>query len=205
MSIRPAVFFDRDGILNELVPDPVSGHAESPLSPDDVRLLPEVGTLVRHLQEAGFAVVCVTNQPAAAKGLVDLARLKAVNRRVVEDLAAVGGELDGWAVCYHHPDGVVEDLAVTCTCRKPADGMLRQSAIDLGLDLARSWMIGDTDADVLAGRAAGCRTVLVANPDSAHKRSGSVAADVEVATTVEAVKAVSEATNGEPEEASSVA
>jgi histidinol-phosphate phosphatase family protein len=205
VSVRPAVFLDRDGILNELVPDVVTGHPESPVREGDVRLMPGVAAMVHELQAAGFAVVCVTNQPAAAKGLVELSRLKAVHRHVVDLLAAAGGELDGWGICYHHPDAVVEELRGPCGCRKPADGMLRDAAADLTLDLERSWMIGDTDADVLAGRAAGCRTVLVANPASAHKRTGSVMADVLVETMSKAVRAVLDTARGDHKEASGVA
>lgn len=169
---RPAAFLDRDGILNALVPDPVSGHPESPLRPADVRLMPGAAAAARHLRESGFALVGVSNQPAAAKGTLSVEELLAVQERVLELLAAEGVDFDGFRLCLHHPDGAVPELSGDCACRKPAPGMLLDAAAALDLDLAASWMVGDTDADVAAGVAAGCRTALVENPDSAHKRLG---------------------------------
>ena len=180
MSARPAVFLDRDGVLTELMADPGSGLPESPLSPDDVRLAPGAAAGARRLRDdGGYALVGVTNQPAAAKGRLTVARLEEVQARVVDLLAAAGVELDGWRMCLHHPDGVVPELSGPCECRKPAPGMLLDAARELELDPGRSWMAGDTDADMQAGRAAGCRTALIVHPGSAHKRSEAVTADVE--------------------------
>jgi histidinol-phosphate phosphatase family protein len=100
-----------------------------------------------------------------------------VHERVIELLAAEGARLDDFRLCLHHPDGVVAELSGPCDCRKPAPGMLRDSAAELGIDLGRSWMVGDTDADVQAGRTAGCATILVQQPESAHKRTGQSAPD----------------------------
>jgi D-glycero-D-manno-heptose 1,7-bisphosphate phosphatase len=180
VSARPAVFLDRDGVLTELVPDPGSGLPESPLSPGDVRLVPGAAAAARRLRDdGGYALVGVTNQPAAAKGRLTVSRLEEVQARVVDLLAAAGVELDGWRMCLHHPDGVVAELSGPCECRKPAPGMLLDAARELGLDLDRSWMVGDTDADIEAGRAAGCRTALIVHPGSAHKRSEAAPADLE--------------------------
>jgi D-glycero-D-manno-heptose 1,7-bisphosphate phosphatase len=184
---RRAAFLDRDGVLDALVPDPISGRSESPLRPEDVRLLPGAAPAARELADAGFALVGVSNQPAAAKGTIPLEQLLAVQQRVVELLRAESVSFDGFYLCTHHPDAVVEGLRGPCDCRKPAPGMLLRAAAELGLDLAASWMIGDTDADVGAGRAAGCRTALVENPSSAHKRGGDAPADVTTADLAEAV------------------
>jgi D-glycero-D-manno-heptose 1,7-bisphosphate phosphatase len=178
VSARAAVFLDRDGVLDELVPHPQAGRLESPLSPRKVSLVSGAAAAAKGLRQGGYALVGVTNQPAAAKGLVSVSRLEEVQARVVELLAADGVELDAWRICLHHPDGVVPDLSGRCDCRKPAPGMLLDAARELDLDLGRSWMIGDTDADLQAGRAAGCRTALVAHPGSAHKRSEAATADV---------------------------
>ena len=158
MSGRPAAFLDRDGTLNEFVPDPVSGLPESPLTVADVRL--------------------IEGAAAAAKGKVSLERLLAVHERVLELLREQGVQLDGFRLCLHHPQGVVPELSGPCDCRKPAPGMLLDAAEALGLDLASSWMLGDTDSDVAAGRAAGCRTVLIEHPGSAHKRVAEESPDV---------------------------
>jgi D-glycero-D-manno-heptose 1,7-bisphosphate phosphatase len=169
---RPAVFVDRDGVLNELVPDPESGLPESPLSPDDVRLRPGVAAPLQELAAAGYLLVGASNQPAAAKGKVTLDQLEAVQARVLELLAAEGAHFDDFKLCLHHPEGTVEGLGGPCDCRKPAPGMLLEAAAEHSIDLAGSWMIGDTDTDVEAGRNAGVRTVLLEYPGSSHKRSG---------------------------------
>jgi D-glycero-D-manno-heptose 1,7-bisphosphate phosphatase len=176
--LRPAVFLDRDGVLNEGVADPDSGMPESPLRVEDVRLLPGVAPAARALAQAGFALVCVSNQPAAAKGKVTVEQLLAIHDRVVGELAEQGGHLDASCLCMHHPRGVVAELSGPCDCRKPSPCMLLHATAALGLDLASSWMVGDTDTDVEAGRAAGCRTVLIRYPKSAHKRSGRSAPDL---------------------------
>jgi D-glycero-D-manno-heptose 1,7-bisphosphate phosphatase len=177
-SARPAAFLDRDGVLNEGVPDPVSGAPESPLEPEDVRLLPGAAIAADRLLVAGYALVCVSNQPAAAKGKVTLQRLQAVHERVIELLSAEGVQLEASLLCPHHPEGVVPELSGPCPCRKPAPGMLLDAETALAIDLDASWMLGDTDADVGAGRAAGCRTVLVGYPGSAHKRMRDASPDL---------------------------
>lgn len=190
MSPRAGVFVDRDGVICELVPDPRSGLPESPLDPTLVRLTPGAPAALARLRAAGFAMVCVTNQPGAAKGSVTQQLLLDINERVLELLAGEGVQLDLWRMCLHHPDGIVESLSGECDCRKPAPGLLLESSRELGLDIGRSWMVGDTDADVLAGRAAGCRTILIANPCSAHKRSGATVPDLVAADLGEAADAV---------------
>jgi D-glycero-D-manno-heptose 1,7-bisphosphate phosphatase len=181
VSRAPAVFLDRDGVLNELIPDPNSGRPESPLRVEDVRLLSGVPASVRRLARAGFVLACVSNQPAAAKGLVSVRELLAVHQRVLDLLAASGVALETSRLCLHHPRGVVPGLAGRCTCRKPAPGMLLDAAGALGVELGSSWMVGDTDADVAAGRAAGCRTVLIECMGSKHKRLSGIAPDLQAA------------------------
>jgi D-glycero-D-manno-heptose 1,7-bisphosphate phosphatase len=172
VSDAAAAFIDRDGVLNELVPDPESGLPESPLHPDQVRLLPGVGEALLGLRADGYLLVGVSNQPAAAKAKISLEQLLATQARVVELLAAEGVSLDEFKLCLHHPEGTVEGLRGPCDCRKPAPGMLLEAAAEHGIDLADSWMVGDTDSDVEAGRNAGCLTVLVEYPGSGHKRGG---------------------------------
>jgi D-glycero-D-manno-heptose 1,7-bisphosphate phosphatase len=184
---RRAVFVDRDGVLNEGTPDPDSGLLESPLRVADVRLLPGVAAALHDLAQAGYALVCVSNQPAAAKSKATVGQLRTVHERVIELLALEGVCLDVSLLCPHHPEGVVDELSGPCACRKPAPGMLLDAAGVLSLDLCASWMLGDTDADIRAGDAAGCRTVLIEYPGSAHKRSDLTSPDLRAANLVEGV------------------
>ena len=175
---RAAAFLDRDGVLNELVPDPVSGAQESPLSVAAVRLVPGAAEAAAQFARLGFALVCVSNQPAAAKGEVSVAQLLDVHSRVVELLGEQGVTLAASRLCLHHEHGVVPGLSGPCECRKPAPGMLLDAARTLAIDLRISWMVGDTDADILAGKAAGCMTLLVRHPGSFHKRLQGISADL---------------------------
>jgi len=176
--VRAAAFLDRDGVLNDLVLDPASGVSESPLKVEDVRLMPGAAAAAGSLAQAGYVLVCVSNQPAAAKGKVSVAQLLAVHERVTELLANEGVTLEASRLCLHHADGVVPALSMPCAWRKPAPGMLLDAAAALGVDLRSSWMVGDTDADITAGRAAGCRTLLIRHPGSVHKRLHAVGPDV---------------------------
>jgi D-glycero-D-manno-heptose 1,7-bisphosphate phosphatase len=171
--VTRAVFIDRDGVLNELVADASTGNPESPLDPQQVELVPGAGDALRRLHDAGYLIIGVSNQPAAAKGIADIEQLESVQARVLDLLERAGGSPDAFYVCLHHPEGVVPGLGRRCDCRKPAPGMLLDAAAELDIDLSSSWMVGDTDTDIAAGRAAGSRTILIENPASAHKRSGS--------------------------------
>jgi D-glycero-D-manno-heptose 1,7-bisphosphate phosphatase len=188
---RAAVFLDRDGVLNDPVPDPAGGgRPESPYRVEDVHLSAGAVAGARRLQEAGFALVVVTNQPAAAKGTTTVEALEAVNARVRGLLAAEGIEFAGWYVCLHHPAGRVAALSGACDCRKPAPGLLLQAADELDLDLEASWIVGDSDSDIEAGRRAGTRTALVEHPGSAHRRTGEAVADLQTRDLEEAAAGI---------------
>lgn len=153
MNPRPAVFLDRDGVL--IADDHYVG------SPDRVRMLPGAAEAVAALNRAGWAVVVVTNQAGVAKGYFSAADVEAVHAFIAGQLAGAGARVDAFYYCPHHPEGTADAYRVRCGCRKPEPGMLRAAAADLGLDPARSWMVGDRESDLAAGAAAGCRTVLV--------------------------------------------
>jgi histidinol-phosphate phosphatase family protein len=160
--------------LNEAVPDPASGKPESPLRVEDIQLIATAADGARRLAQAGYVLVCVSNQPAAAKGKVSMEELLAVHARVLALLAEEGVQIEASRLCFHHPDGVVEGLTGECDCRKPAPGMLVEAARCMSLDVGASWMVGDTDTDIEAGQAAGAHTALIEYPGSAHKREGKV-------------------------------
>ena len=167
---RPAVFLDRDGLVNELVFYPDTQEWESPRVPEDLRLVPGAARAIALLREAGWPVFLVSNQPSFAKGKTTLAALQAVHAALVAGLGEAGAALDGACYCFHHPHGVVPGYSGPCACRKPGPFLLQLAARGHGLDLAASWMVGDQDMDVLCGRNAGSRTILIPCEASRAKR-----------------------------------
>jgi len=113
------------------------------------------------LKAAGFVLVVVTNQSGIARGLFTVDELDRMHAHLRRDLAAGGVDLDAIYACPHHPEGSQAEYAFDCDCRKPRPGMMQQAGRDLGIDLNRSWLVGDILDDVEAGNRAGCRTVLV--------------------------------------------
>ncbi len=150
---RSAVFLDRDGTVN------VEVHYLS--QPEQLELLPTVAETIAMLNSRGIAVVVVTNQAGIARGYFPEHRLLAVHQQLHRLLAEQNAILDGVYYCPHHPTAGLGAYRVTCECRKPMPGMLTRAASELGLDLARSLMIGDRDSDLQAGANAGCLTALV--------------------------------------------
>lgn len=150
----PAVFLDRDGVLNEMVYDSSHGLLDSPRRAEQVVPMRHASEVVQGLRELGYKIIVVTNQPGIAKGTLTLDELNAVHDRLGQALAPAFW--DALEFCPHHPD-----YGVACACRKPGPGMLFKAAAMEGIDLAKSWMVGDGLVDVQAGRAAGCRTILV--------------------------------------------
>ena len=155
------MFFDRDGVLTELVPDPATGELESPHSVADLRLRRGTTAALRALRRAGFELFVVSNQPSFAKGKIDLETLRRIAGAFERRLAASGVTLRAAYYCFHHPDGVVPGYGRACRCRKPSPHFVKTAARGYGIDLSRSWFVGDRETDVECGRRAGCRTVLV--------------------------------------------
>lgn len=154
MTGRAAVFLDRDGVLNER-----PAEHEYVVSPDGLHWLPGARNAVGRLNRAGYPLIVVSNQRGIARGLLSWHTLKRIENSMRADLERAGALVDAFYYCPH-------DLGERCGCRKPAPGLLLQAAAELGLDLRASVMIGDTEDDVQAGRAAGCVTIRLAEPGS---------------------------------------
>jgi len=152
-SGRPAVFVDRDGTL--------SREVEYLSSVEQLRLLPGAAAGVRRLRACGFKVVLVTNQSAVARGLVDLAGVDAIHLELARRLAVRGAHLDGMYVCPHHPEAGAPPLRRRCRCRKPGAGLVRRAVRELGIDLGRSYCVGDSEVDIGLAAAIGAPAVLV--------------------------------------------
>ncbi len=151
--MKPAVFLDRDGTVIEEV-----GYLNRL---DRVAFFPWSVDAVRVLNDAGFLVVVVTNQAGVARGYFDEALVNEAHALIDRRLRAGRARIDAYYYCPHHPDAAVESYRVACDCRKPQAGMLFRAARELGIDLARSFVVGDRWLDVRMGQAAGARTVLV--------------------------------------------
>jgi len=147
-TLRPAVFLDRDGTLIH--------EKEYLADPDRVVLIPGALEALRILRKAGFALGVVTNQSGIARGLYRLDQYQAVAARMEELLREAGLAVDATEFCPHHPD-----FGPRCECRKPGTGMYRAAAQALGLDLSRSYFVGDRTKDVLPARALRGTGILV--------------------------------------------
>lgn len=147
LSLRPAIFLDRDGVINENRADHVKTWSE-------FRFLPGALDALRDLAALGLPVIVVSNQGAIGRGLVRQQVVDEIHARMIAAVQHAGGRIDDVVYCPHHPDA-------GCACRKPKPGLLTASAARHGLDLPSSFLVGDAENDILAAQAAGCRPVLV--------------------------------------------
>ncbi len=128
-------------------------------------LLPHSARAIRLFKEEGFKVIIATNQSGVARGYFTEDRLKEIHQRLLEMLFQEGASIDAIYYCPHLLEGTAPEYSIECQCRKPKTGMLLRAAREHGIALRESFMIGDTPADVLAGKSAGCKTVFVKNFD----------------------------------------
>lgn len=158
---QKAIFLDRDGTINKYV-----GYLRTP---EQFELLEGAGEAIRKINLSGYLAIVVTNQPVIARGEVTVDGLQEIHNKMETMLGKEGAYLDGVYYCPHHPDkgfaGEVEELKIVCECRKPKAGLLLEAAKDFNIDLSQSWMIGDSENDVLAGKNAGCKTALIGETD----------------------------------------
>lgn len=158
---QKAVFLDRDGVINKYV-----GFLRNI---DDFELLDGVSKAIRKINESGYLAIVVTNQPVIARGEVSFAELTEIHNKMETLLGEDGAYLDAIYFCPHHPDkgfdGEIPELKFDCDCRKPKPGMLIKAAKKFNIDLTKSWMVGDSDSDIMAGKNAGCSTVLIGESD----------------------------------------
>ncbi len=142
------MFLDRDGVLTK-----EKGYV---VSPEDMEIFPYARECVRRIREKGFIAIVVTNQGGIAKGLFTEETLGEMNDRLIRQTG-----VDAVYYCPHHPEGCMEGYAGICTCRKPSMGMLEAARKDFTVDMDKSWMVGDRASDILTGKNAGIRTILL--------------------------------------------
>ncbi len=167
---RPAIFLDRDGTINGQVYNKEERLLDSPMKPEQLELLPGAAVGLAQLRSLGYLLIVVTNQPAAAKGKTGLLDLYAINRRLRELLEAEGAGVDDILMCPHHPEGMPgrgeRGLVGPCDCRKPGTGLIERAALKHNIDLADSYMLGDSIVDVEAGRDMGLTTVFMGEKEN---------------------------------------
>lgn len=159
--LRPAVFLDRDGTINQDV-----GYLNHP---DQLELIAGAAAAVRLLNRAGLAVVVISNQAGIAKGLIREEMMPVIHAAFVNMLAREGAAIDGFYYCPHHPEGTIAPYARTCDCRKPAPGLARRAASELGLDLGSSYVVGDKVSDVRLAHNVGASAVMVKTGHGSHE------------------------------------
>ncbi len=154
---QKAIFLDRDGTINKY-----KGYVTSPKQLELIRGSAEA---IKKINRSGYLAIIVTNQPQIAMGKVTYSVLDEIHAKLDTLLGEEGAYIDALYFCPHHPDsgfaGEIKELKIKCNCRKPSGGMIRQAAEDFNIDLSRSYMVGDTERDVLAAIDAGCTPVLV--------------------------------------------
>ena len=157
LNKQKAIFLDRDGTINKYV-----GFLTNI---DDLELLDGAAEAIRKINQSPYLAVVVTNQPVIARGEVTFEQLDEIHNKLETLLGEKGAYLDAIYFCPHHPhkgyEGEIPELKINCDCRKPKPGMLIKASKELNIDLSESWMIGDGEIDVEAGKNAGCKTIML--------------------------------------------
>lgn len=154
---QKAIFLDRDGTINKYI-----GFLREI---EQFELMPGVPNTIKKINDSGYLAIVVTNQPVIARGEVSYDELNEIHNKMETLLGMHGAYLDAIYFCPHHPDkgykGEIPELKIECSCRKPKPGMILKASEDFNIDLEQSWIIGDSENDIKAGRAAGCKTALI--------------------------------------------
>lgn len=168
LNKQKAIFLDRDGTINKYV-----GFLRNI---EEFELLEGVSKAIKEINDSGYLAIVITNQPVIARGEVTSDELKEIHNKMETLLGREGAYLDGIYFCPHHPhkgyEGEIPGLKIKCYCRKPNPGMLIQAAKDYNIDLSQSWFIGDSESDVKAGQAAGCKTCLIGTENFGQNKTG---------------------------------
>jgi D-glycero-D-manno-heptose 1,7-bisphosphate phosphatase len=142
---------------------PEHGIVDSPFTAPQLRLVEGIAEPLNEFRKLGYKLILVSNQPGIAKGHFTLKEFENMKKKMTTELAKIGVTLDGEYYCFHHPHARSKKYRVSCNCRKPRPGMLVTAAKERDIDLNASFMIGDGIVDILAGKRAGCKTILLGN------------------------------------------
>lgn len=156
--MKSLIILDRDGILNDIVRDPLSGEKDSPMAIEQVKVFPWVPTCLRKLNDLGYELAIATNQPSAAKKRNNKNMLNKIHKYILTTATFAGATINSSHICFHR----AED---NCECRKPKTGMLETAFATDNYDKSKSWMVGDRWSDVVCGATFGIKTALVGSLD----------------------------------------
>ena len=190
---RIGAFLDRDGTINDEV--------DYLRTPDQLRLIAGAGPAIRSLNDRGILTCVISNQSGVARGLLTEDDLLPIHAKLEGELGRSGARIDRIYYCPHHPTEGKPPYNIECACRKPATGMLLQGAQELGIDLEKSFVVGDRIVDVQAGKAVGAATILVLTGYGTTTvdecRRENVQPDYVVPSIVEAIECILQRANGE--------
>lgn len=158
-----AAFYDRDGIIIKMVYDLENGLIETAKTPAEIEFIYGSLELLKHTSSLGYKNIIVSNQAGIGIKKISKKSFDVVTQEMTKRLNSSGAFINAQYYCFHHPYATIARYRKVCDCRKPKPGLLLQAANEHDIDLVNSWMIGDSVNDVLAGKAAGCRTILLAN------------------------------------------
>ena len=147
IRIREAIFIDRDGVINYNRNDYVKTWAE-------FKFIPGAKEAIKRINRSGKLLIMITNQSPIGRGIFTPDTLDIIHKKMLDELGKIGGHIDAIYYCPHKPDD-------NCSCRKPEPGLILKAAADFNIDLSASWMVGDSDTDIQAGKTAGCKTMKV--------------------------------------------
>jgi len=150
---RPAVFLDRDGTIIKQV--------ELVHKPSELKIFPGAAEAIKIFNKLGYVTIIVTNQPVVARGIIRPKEVDHIHAVLIDRLGKKGAKIDAAYFCPHHPLANVKKYRMVCKCRKPSPGMILNAAKDWNIDLKKSFLIGDSTQDVLAGNRAKVNMILV--------------------------------------------
>jgi D,D-heptose 1,7-bisphosphate phosphatase len=177
-----AVFLDRDGTIN------VDAHRLSDVT--KLRLIPRAASAIKELNNLGYLAIIITNQAVIAKGMLTIQGLDEIHAVLIRRLGKQGAKIDAIYYCPHHPEGTVKEHSFVCKCRKPNPGMILKAVKKFNIDVRRSFMIGDTTGDILAGKRARLKTILVKTGYGGNDGKHNVVPDMVARNLKEAVKII---------------
>lgn len=160
---KKALFLDRDGVIIKMHYNLEFGTIDTPTTVKQITFIPGIFEFLQFAKKQGYMLILISNQPGVGIKKISFTRHNEMREYITKTLREEGVAFDGQYYCMHHPYASIKKYKKICTCRKPKTGFFLQAAKEFDIDLKKSWMIGDGVGDIIAGNAAGCKTILVGN------------------------------------------